>query len=88
MKRLLLLFAVLVGCSSSSSVDCERIAAHEFELTIEAMPAPMQERARTRLQSDRRAIAGRCQDEAPSSGQARCMLAATDLAALRRCGGE
>jgi hypothetical protein len=83
------LLAAFAACSTSGSADCERIAEHEFELTIKAMPAPMQARARDRLQADKRALARRCEDDGPSSEQARCELASTNLAALRRCrGGE
>lgn len=88
MKRWLLLASLIVlsgGCGESSSVDCERLAAHEFALTIKAMPEPMQARATDQLQAEKRAMQRRCESESPTSVEAKCLLAASDLAALRRC---
>jgi hypothetical protein len=88
MKRSLLLLLMSVSfaaCADSSSVDCRRLAAHEFALTIKAMPEPMQARATDQLQAEKRAMQRRCESESPTSAEAKCALTATDLAALRRC---
>lgn len=88
MKRWLLATTLILlssACADSSSVDCERIAAHEYELTIKAMPAPMRARATDELRGEKRAMQRRCESESPTSAEAKCALAAADLAALRRC---
>lgn len=78
--------ALAAACGSSDDTpSCARLAEHEARLVLTALPAAMQERAHDSMAGEREKIFAACKREQPSSAQARCELAATDLAAHRRC---
>lgn len=87
----LLVLATLLFAACGSSEDgpsCDRLADHEAALILAALPTDMQEPARRGMAEQRDKLLAACERDRPGSARARCELAATDLAAHRRCGTD
>ena len=82
---LLLCAAVLGACASSDDARCERIAEHQLDLILAALPPPMRKHAGADIAKHRGDLQRKCEASPPSASVATCKIAARDLAAFSRC---
>ncbi len=89
LPRLLLLCASLLAgagaCTSSDDANCERIADHQLDLMLSALPPPMRKHAGADIAKHRGDLQRKCEAAPPPASVAKCKVAARDLAAFSRC---